>query len=119
MNIKKVCRHCGSDQLLVDADARWSVSKQRYEFAGNLDYHNCEACGACGGDIVIDMPLDIELSAHAKPCILVSVSGGNVQGVYCTPDLQGIECTVVDADNDPHADIEAAITECGCTGHLA
>ena len=43
--IVKVCERCGSDEVLVDAWAEWSVENQSYQLSELLDHAECEACG--------------------------------------------------------------------------
>ena len=43
--VTKVCRHCGSENVSVDATARWSVETQTWELAGLFDNSDCEDCG--------------------------------------------------------------------------
>lgn len=44
-----VCKECGSDDVLLDAYARWNAKTQQYELAQVLDSgHFCNTCGqAC------------------------------------------------------------------------
>ena len=44
--ITKVCRHCGSENVSVDAVARWSVDAQRWEISGLFDISDCDDCGS-------------------------------------------------------------------------
>lgn len=39
-----VCERCGSDNVVRDANAVWSVEDQRWELGGCMDAAYCEAC---------------------------------------------------------------------------
>ena len=43
--VTKVCRHCGSENVSVDATARWNADTQAWELAGLFDNSDCEDCG--------------------------------------------------------------------------
>lgn len=43
--VTKVCRHCGSENVSVDAAARWNVEAQQWEIAGLFDNSDCDDCG--------------------------------------------------------------------------
>lgn len=48
MNMQKpVCRHCGSDDIVIDAAARWDVSLQQWQLAS---VHDCTWCVQCERD---------------------------------------------------------------------
>lgn len=44
MNIIKVCKHCGSDDVRVDAWAAWNVHTQEWELAETFDHSHCNNC---------------------------------------------------------------------------
>jgi hypothetical protein len=54
--VDKVCRHCGSANVSVDATARWNVETQTWEIAGLFDNSDCEDCGR--ETDVVDKTLD-------------------------------------------------------------
>jgi hypothetical protein len=54
--ITKICRHCGSENVSVDATARWNVDTQSWELAGLFDNSDCEDCG--GETDIADKDLD-------------------------------------------------------------
>ena len=43
--IKKCCQHCGSEDVYVDATARWNTDTQRWELAGLFEHSECDDCG--------------------------------------------------------------------------
>lgn len=43
--IRKCCKRCGSENVFVDATARWSVEAQQWEISGLLDNSDCDDCG--------------------------------------------------------------------------
>jgi hypothetical protein len=43
--INIVCEHCGSDDIIRDANARWDTLNQCWDLAGVMDNATCEACG--------------------------------------------------------------------------
>jgi len=45
--VKRVCVGCGSDDIVRDASARWSVPAQRWELS---DVHDHATCNQCDGD---------------------------------------------------------------------
>lgn len=51
--IRKCCKYCGSDNVTVDAVARWNIAAQQWEIAGLLDNSDCNDCGG-ETDIVDD-----------------------------------------------------------------
>jgi predicted RNA-binding Zn-ribbon protein involved in translation (DUF1610 family) len=41
------CPKCGSDNIVVDAAARWTIESQEWEVANIFDkVHGCDDCGA-------------------------------------------------------------------------
>ena len=54
MTIKIVCEECGSDQIVVDANAEWDISLQEWVTTGVLDEAHCfkcdDSCPGVGGD---------------------------------------------------------------------
>lgn len=42
---KPVCKHCGSDNLCIDAAARWDIGAQDWTLASVHDEMTCEDCG--------------------------------------------------------------------------
>ncbi len=42
--IKKVCTNCGSDQVSVDATARWNIETQDWEITDIMDGEFCDDC---------------------------------------------------------------------------
>ena len=50
--IKKCCKHCGSENVSVDATARWNVDTQQWELAGLFDNSDCDDCG--GETTIVD-----------------------------------------------------------------
>jgi hypothetical protein len=50
--IKKVCKYCGSENVSVDATARWNVDTQAWELAGLFDNSDCDDCG--GETTIVD-----------------------------------------------------------------
>ena len=44
MTIKIVCEECGSDQIVVDANAEWDISLQEWVTTGVLDEAHCFKC---------------------------------------------------------------------------
>ena len=44
----QVCSKCGSENVMADAWARWSVEDQCWELSGTYDHAFCEDCeGEC------------------------------------------------------------------------
>lgn len=41
---KPVCRHCKSDDVGMDASARWDVAKQEWVLSGTYDDAWCAQC---------------------------------------------------------------------------
>lgn len=59
MNIRKVCKHCGSTGVRVDAWAIWDEDAQEWVLDNVFDY---EYCVACEGDTTIkdvDVPYEV------------------------------------------------------------
>jgi hypothetical protein len=50
--VKKCCKYCGSENVSVDATARWDVETQRWELAGLFDNSDCDDCG--GETTIVD-----------------------------------------------------------------
>jgi Zn finger protein HypA/HybF involved in hydrogenase expression len=50
--IRKVCKHCGSDNVSVDAIMRWDVDAQQWTLAALLDNSDCDDCG--GETTIVD-----------------------------------------------------------------
>lgn len=48
------CRHCGGENILADACARWNVETQEWELSNVFDDKTCDDCG-------------IEVSAVERP----------------------------------------------------
>jgi len=44
MKIKKVCSNCGSENIVADAYAVWSIELQNWELAGVYDNTTCIDC---------------------------------------------------------------------------
>ncbi len=45
MKIKVVCPKCGSDDVCIDAAARWDVDTQAWSMTTEFDDKTCQACG--------------------------------------------------------------------------
>jgi len=43
--ITKLCPSCGSDNMIIDAAARWSVPDQKWELTTTHDIVTCDDCG--------------------------------------------------------------------------
>jgi len=43
--IQFVCEHCGSNDILTDAWARWNVETQEMELSSVMDAEECVHCG--------------------------------------------------------------------------
>jgi RNA polymerase subunit RPABC4/transcription elongation factor Spt4 len=57
---KPICPHCGSDELCVDAAARWDHRRQEWVVTSEfLDQNHCDGCGE--DDVKIEW---IEVSAR-------------------------------------------------------
>ncbi|WP_157217986.1 hypothetical protein [Flavisphingomonas formosensis] len=48
--VRPICPKCGSDDIVRDACARWSVEAQLWELEGIYDCQTCNACGAEGDE---------------------------------------------------------------------
>lgn len=48
---KPVCAHCGSDQLVRDASARWDIDTQDWAISGIYDCTTCDICSAESDDL--------------------------------------------------------------------
>lgn len=55
---KPVCAHCGSDQLVRDASARWDAESQDWTMSGIYDCTTCDICGAESDDLARWVPVD-------------------------------------------------------------
>jgi hypothetical protein len=42
--VKKVCKHCGGDNVWKDASARFNTTTQEYELSGLYDAEYCDDC---------------------------------------------------------------------------
>jgi predicted RNA-binding Zn-ribbon protein involved in translation (DUF1610 family) len=47
------CRHCGSEDIVRDASARWDVATRSWYLSETYDCHSCTRCEADGDDLVI------------------------------------------------------------------
>jgi type II secretory ATPase GspE/PulE/Tfp pilus assembly ATPase PilB-like protein len=61
--VSKVCKYCGSENVSVDATARWNVDAQAWELAGLFDNSDCDDCG---GETTIVEALTMERE-HPDP----------------------------------------------------
>ena len=55
MSTKRVdyyCKHCGSRDVTADANARWNISRQCWELAGEPDTRNA-ICTECDGEAIL------------------------------------------------------------------
>ena len=50
--IKKCCKYCGSENVSVDATARWNTDTQAWELAALFDNSDCDDCG--GETTIVD-----------------------------------------------------------------
>jgi hypothetical protein len=50
--VKMVCAHCGSDDVLADAYAKWDVETQTWEVTQTFDKGAC--CNKCDGETRIE-----------------------------------------------------------------
>ena len=57
LSLCPVCSRCGSDALVRDACATWSVPDQRWELAGTYDSTTCQDCEAEADDLADWRPL--------------------------------------------------------------
>lgn len=44
--IKKVCNHCGSENVWMDANAHWDVEKQKWVLLDTFPNEWCDDCEA-------------------------------------------------------------------------
>ena len=56
MRITKVCETCGSDNVYVEAYARWNVDAQSWALATKFDNYYC---GDCDDETYCDTETDI------------------------------------------------------------
>ena len=56
--VRKVCSHCGSENVLADAHALWNVEEQKWELANVFDKgHFCNQCdGECS---IKEVPVEV------------------------------------------------------------
>ena len=54
--VKKVCRHCGSTDVLIDAWAKWDEETQKWVLDSVYENTICETCD--GETQIKDEPLD-------------------------------------------------------------
>ncbi len=40
-----VCAHCGSDDVTMDAVARWDIKQQTWIMSDTQDFTDCQQCG--------------------------------------------------------------------------
>lgn len=66
-DLNPVCGRCGSDALVRDACAVWSVPEQRWELAGTYDSTTCQDCEAEADDLADWRPLALGVSRRAAP----------------------------------------------------
>lgn len=52
--ITKVCKHCGSDDVLIDASAEWSVEKQDWVLRDIYDQDKGFCCDCDGDTRIVD-----------------------------------------------------------------
>ena len=63
MKTKPVCKHCGSEDVVCDAAARWSVEKQEWVMSGAHEF-NVDCC-QCNGETRIDwVPADYDTTGE-------------------------------------------------------
>lgn len=56
MRVTKVCKHCGSDDVMLDANAEWDNENQEWVLRSTFDD---PFCGNCEGETtIIDKPID-------------------------------------------------------------
>ena len=55
--MKKVCKHCGSEEVKVDAWAKWDVKNQKWVLGDMYDNAVCEKCD--GETIIIEQEDDV------------------------------------------------------------
>lgn len=58
--VKPVCPHCGSEEMVRDATARWDSDSQCWSISGVFDNETCDLCGAEGNCISEWVPADSE-----------------------------------------------------------
>lgn len=51
-NEYKICKYCGSDDIVVDSTVRWDVEKQDWEWEELLDRRYCGSCRDDDCDII-------------------------------------------------------------------
>lgn len=51
MKVRKVCKECGSDEVVVDAWAKWNEETQLYDIVENV--FELEYCINCEGETTI------------------------------------------------------------------
>lgn len=61
--LRPVCGRCGSDALVRDACAVWSIPEQRWELAGTYDSTTCQHCEAEADDLADWHPLSDSMPA--------------------------------------------------------
>ena len=54
--VKKVCSHCGSENVAADAWASWDVYKQEWVLYDVFDYEFCKTCE--GETTIVDEEID-------------------------------------------------------------
>lgn len=56
-NVRKVCPHCGGDDLVTDGACRWSVEEQKWELVNLYDQE--ATCQSCDRDVrEVDEPAE-------------------------------------------------------------
>ena len=70
--IKKVCKCCGSENVLFDAYARWDINKQELVLLSTTEDHYCEDCD--GETTVIDKEIIAETNPSESPTKLSQVA---------------------------------------------
>lgn len=63
--MRPICARCGSEAIVRDASAVWSVAGQCWELAGTYDSTACQDCGAVSDDVADWRPLDAEMPLAA------------------------------------------------------
>jgi len=58
---KKVCKYCGSDDIVVDAFARWNPDKDMFVLDEVFEYTYCNQCD--GETQIEDIELNEDLEA--------------------------------------------------------
>ena len=64
--LQPVCLRCGSDALVRDASAVWSVPEQRWELVGTYDSTTCQACEAESDDLANWRPVAGDSAASTR-----------------------------------------------------